>query len=65
MMNGHETTIGHDAPRCYGCAAPVEDAPGVYYCDKCVARQTREHGAELEAFDAYHGYADMVARRTR
>jgi predicted amidophosphoribosyltransferase len=44
---------------CYGCGAPVEDAPGVYYCDDCIARQLAENGGtEREVFDAYHRWAD-------
>jgi hypothetical protein len=50
---------------CFGCGAAVEDAPGVYYCAACVEAQLREQAREVEAFDAYHRFADRVARDGR
>jgi hypothetical protein len=50
-------------PRCYTCGVRVEDAPGVVYCDACVAKQLAANGGtEREAFDGYHAWADRVAR---
>lgn len=51
--------------RCFGCAAPVEAAPGVYYCPACVERQQEAAAAERRAFDDFHAFADATARRTR
>lgn len=51
--------------KCFGCDAPLEPAPGNFYCDVCVAEQEAEAAAELEAFDAFHAWADGIARQTR
>lgn len=48
-----------------GCEAPLPGAPGVHYCEACVARQSRAHAAEREAFEDFHAFADAVARRGR
>lgn len=52
-------------PICFGCGAPVEDAPGVYYCPACVRDQQERHAAEMRAFDDFHAFADRVAKVTR
>lgn len=48
---------------CYGCGVPVPDEPGNAYCAVCIERQRREALAELEAFDAFHRWADRVGRK--
>jgi hypothetical protein len=47
---------------CFGCGAQIEEAPGNYYCGPCVEAQTVAFEAEREAFEAYHRFADAVAR---
>jgi hypothetical protein len=54
-----------EGPLCYGCGCPVEDAPGVYYCEPCVAGQLAANEEERQAFEAFHAYADLVAQVTR
>jgi Zn finger protein HypA/HybF involved in hydrogenase expression len=59
------TPATHTAPAthpCFGCQTPIADEPGNAYCPECIAQQMREQGDELEAFDAYHAYADRIAR---
>lgn len=48
---------------CFGCGAKVDPGPGVYYCSECVAKQLVDEESEREAFNAFHAYADLVARR--
>jgi hypothetical protein len=49
--------------KCHGCDARLEaNVPGLYYCADCVATQTEAQTQEREAFDAFHVYADKVAR---
>jgi hypothetical protein len=50
---------------CFGCGEELRGEPGVYYCDGCVAEQIAGQIAEREAFEAFHDYADRVARGTR
>jgi Zn finger protein HypA/HybF involved in hydrogenase expression len=47
---------------CFGCEAPISDEPGNYYCPDCIAEQTRQQADERAAFDAFHAYADRVAK---
>jgi hypothetical protein len=49
-------------PRCYTCGVAVKDAPGVAYCDPCVAKQLEAAVAERESFEGFHAWADAVAR---
>jgi Zn finger protein HypA/HybF involved in hydrogenase expression len=50
---------------CFGCGTSIADVPGNAYCPECVEAQTIEQGDELAAFDAFHAYADRVARTER
>ena len=58
----HRHGHGHDTIPCFGCATPIQAMPGNYYCGPCVAQQMAAQDAERVAFDAYHAYADRVAR---
>lgn len=45
-----------------GCSAPLSGEQGAYYCAPCIAVQIAEAADERDAFDAYHRWADHIAR---
>lgn len=47
---------------CYGCGVKVDDVPGNAYCDACIASQEVAEAEEWRTFDAFHAYADRIAR---
>lgn len=50
---------------CFGCGAPVAEEGGNFYCAECIAKQAEAQQAEAEAFDAFHAFADRVAKVTK
>ena len=53
--------------QCYSddCGTEIPATPGNYYCGPCIDIQQAEHKAAVEAFDAFHKWADDIARSTR
>lgn len=51
--------------KCYGCDTQIANTPGNAYCDDCIAKQTAEQGREIEAYDAFHVWADKVSKNGR
>ena len=68
MSSGWATTgkerMDYLPTECAGCKATIEPEVGRYYCDTCVAQQLIAQQDELEAFDAFHAWADSVGRKS-